>query len=259
MFASLTFSDTSTKLGIIQACEDTCALGDAGISGQATTLKVFTRYVNKTMSDIWTTIFFSYGGWQYDDSNQTTLPTATDTLTASQVSYALPTGTHGIRSIQIKDTGGVWHELSPLTQEQILQRQADTEFLKTASMPVYYVPVGDSIRIYPPSNFTQAASFKVSFDREMTAFASSDTTRVPGIPTAFHDAIPCGASLEWYRVNRAGSEQYQELKSEWEGNPTRQGTRNGGWLNKIGKFYRQRYEQLYPPRFTTMDTTKQYV
>lgn len=246
--AQLQFSDTTNKLGIIQACEDIGNFKDAEISGTTALLKTFTRHINKAQSEIWTWIFNAYGGWQFEDSNQTPPPNATQTLTSGTQDYSLPTGTHAVRGIEVKDSAGTWHALAPLTEEEIRQRQAVSEFFKTSSNPMYYTLTGDKVSLYPPPNYTLSNALKVYFDREMVAFASTATTATPGFPSAFHDAVPVGATLEWLRVHKPGSEVTKTQEVEWQ-----------KWQVKITKFFQQRYEQMYPPRFTVGDETRQYI
>ena len=150
---SLQFSNTTTKIGIIQSCEDRCSLGDTGISGNATLLKKFTGHINDANNNIWHTIFMSYGGWQYDDGNQTDLPSASDTLTADQVSYAMPSNAITIRGVEFKDESGIWTALRPLTEELIRSRSAMGDFYTTSGIPEYYQLVGDTVRVYPAANF----------------------------------------------------------------------------------------------------------
>jgi hypothetical protein len=233
----------------MQECEETCETGDVGISGATNLLKTFTRNTNKAMSEIWTWIFFAYGGWQFDDGNQTDLPSASDTLSSGQTNYALPTGNHGIRGIEVKDTGGVWHPLSPIKEEQIRDMGwAMSEFMKTSGQPLYYQLVGESARIFPPANYTQSLSFRVFFDRGMTAFASSDTTKTPGFPSTFHDAVPCGASLYWLRIHKPNSNVTRAKEVEWV-----------KWEKTIKKYYQRKFEELNPGRFTIRDATREFV
>jgi hypothetical protein len=246
--ASLQFSDTTSKLGIIQACEDIGNFKDAEISGTTSLLKTFTRHINKAQSEIWMWIFNAYGGWQFEDSNQSGQPNASQTLTSGTSEYAMPTGTHAIRGVEVTDSAGPVRALAPLTEEEIRQRQAVGEFFKTASSPMYYVPMGVKIKLFPAPNYTLASGLTVYFDREMVAFASTATTATPGFPSAFHDAVPVGATLEWLRVHKPGSDVTKAQEIEWQ-----------KWQAKITKFFQQRYEQMYPPRFTTGDETRQYI
>lgn len=244
---SLAFSDTTAKLGIIQACENYTSLGETGISGNSSLLKEFTRYINEVNSRVWHMIFTSYGGWQYDDANQTNLPAASDTLTSGQVSYALPTGALTVRGVEIKDQGGIWTPLTAITEEMIRDYQAVGEFYKTAAKPLYYQLVGQTVRIFPASNYTQASSFKVFFDRGSVAFASSDTTATPGFAGEYHGILPIGASIQWLISKRPDSGNLALLRQEY-----------AVYEQKLKKFYQEKYRQMFPPRIKTADIIRQY-
>jgi len=245
---SLVFNDTSTYLGIIQACEDYTNLGSTGISGNTVLLKTFTRHINEANSRVWSMIFESYGGWQYDDSNQTDLPAASDTLTADQTSYALPTGSLTVRGIEVKDTGGIWHKLTPITEEQIRDRQAMGEFYKTSATPLFYQIVGQTVRIFPAANWTQSASFKVFFDRGSVAFASTDTTATPGFAGEFHGILPIMASIQWLISKRPESGNLALLRQE-----------EAAYIQRLKQFYQEKFHQMFPPRITTADIIREYI
>lgn len=244
---SLAFSDTTAKLGIIQSCENYTNLGDAGISGNATYLKEFTRYINESGSRVWSMIFSAYGGWQYEDANQTNLPAASDTLTSGQTSYALPSGSLTVRGIEVKDTGGVWRKLNPITEEQIRDRQAMGEFYKTAATPLFYQMIGQTVRIFPAANWTQSESFKVFFDRGSVAFTSTDTTATPGFASEFHGILPIMASIQWLISKRPDSSNLALLRQE-----------EANYIQRLKQFYQEKFHQMFPPRITTADIIREY-
>jgi hypothetical protein len=200
----MVYSDTSTKLGILQECERKCNLGDTGITGTASVLATFTAYCNEASRQVWHWIFTSCGGWQYDDSNQTDLPAATATLTDSQNTYALPSTALTVQSVSIKTEAGDWYDLNPLTEEQIRTQDSVENFESTDGAPLYYTLVGNTIRLFPASNYTQAASLRVCFERGSVAFASSDTTKTPGFASEYHGVIPLLASIEYLKVKLPG-------------------------------------------------------
>lgn len=244
----MVFSDTTNKLGILQACERYTRLGDAGITGDAQLLLEFTAHCNKASREIWHNIFMAYGGWQYDDSNQTDLPASTDTLTSGQTSYALPSGALTVRGIEVKDTGGIWNALEPITEEMIRERQAMGEFFKVSGVPLYYQMVGQTVRMYPASNWTQASSFKVFYDRGSVAFASTDTTKTPGFVSEYHDIIPIMASLEYLKYMKPEDPTMVVLsndKKEYEA--------------KIERFYSEKFRQMFPPSIRVRDVLREYV
>ncbi len=245
--STLQFSDTSTKLGIIQSNESNCLLGDAGISGNSALLKEFTRHNNRANSQIWSWIFESYGGMKYDDSNQTNLPSATDTLTSGQVTYPIPSGAISVAGVEVKGVGGSWMKLNPITLEQIQEVSAENQFYNTSATPLFYRVVGQTIKIYPAANWTQAASWRVLFDRGSVAFASTDTTATPGFISEFHDAVPVGGSLFWMAINKPGSQTLQELKLQWM-----------DFEKRIKFFYGKQFRELFPPRMTVRDATVEF-
>ena len=209
-------------------------------------VKAKARAFNKALKDIWTWIFYAYGGWQYDDSNQTDLPSAVGTLTTDQASYALPAGAIGIRGVEVKNTGGIWASLLPVTEEEIRSRGSSMgEFYKTSATPLYYQQVGDTIRIYPPANYTQASSFKMFFDRGSVQIASTATTASPGFASEFHEAVAIGAALTY--AKRKGLPQTPSLAIDWM-----------DYEKRIKKFYTQRLEQLFPARVTVRDAVIEF-
>lgn len=207
-------------------------------------VKAKARAINKCLKDIWTWIFASYGGWQYDDSNQTDLPSATTTITADQTAYALPTTAIAVKGIEVKNTGSVWMRLFPITDEQIRDKMAVGEFYKTSATPLYYQQVGTTIKIFPASNWTQASSFKVFFDRDAVTIASTATSTTPGFATPFHEAVSVGAAMIY--AKRKGLPQLNALIMDWQ-----------DYEKRIKSFYVQRYEQMFPPRATVRDAAKE--
>lgn len=233
--ASLQYNGHSTN-------QDICSFADDLVNTDDTsyTLEAKTRSANRWMRKIWTWIFFSYGGWQYDDGNQQDLPSATDTLTSGKTAYALPSTAITVRGVEVKDASGIWIELSPVNEEQIREIGAVGEFMKTSGIPAYYQLVGNSVKLYPASNWTQSASFKVFFDRGSVSFASTDTTATPGFATEFHDAVPTGMASDYAsRKNYPNKADFINDMAMYERN--------------IKKFYAQRYQEMFPPRFTVRD------
>lgn len=90
----LQFSDTTNKNGLIQECEFLLNLGDATISGDASSaalLKVFTRLLNQNLQKIITMIFSSQDEWEWDDNSNALYPIATRSLVANQADYTFLT------------------------------------------------------------------------------------------------------------------------------------------------------------------------
>ena len=209
----MVFSDTTTNLGIIQACEDQCGLGITGISGDSNKLKEFTRYANRANRKIWHWIFTSQGIWQYDDSNETGQPEGTASLVDSTAIYALPTGTLTVRRVEIKDSDGNWFELDQIAESDI--PEAIPEYDSSDGQPNQYRLIGDEIQLFPAPDYASTDGLKVYFDRTSTDFANSDTTQTPGFATPYHDLVAIGASLEWLKSKRPDANTIGLLREDW--------------------------------------------
>lgn len=213
--APIPFSNTTTKGGIIQLCEFNCGLGDTGISGNSTLLKQFTALSNIAMSEVWHIIFASMSGWQYDDSNQTDLPQATQNLSVGVSKYALPSAALSVNRVEVKDNSGNFWKLQPLDLKEI--GIGIDEFLETDGMPRYYRLLGSTIELFPApaaANVTTSNGLKVYFDRGGVAFVSTDTTATPGFASEYHDLIPVKTSIKWLQVNKPDSATLAALKTD---------------------------------------------
>jgi hypothetical protein len=244
----MVYNDTTNKTGVIQAEERYCGLGDAGISGDATRLKDFTYFNNLVMRKVWHAIFLSAGAWQYDDNNNTDLPTATTSLVTDQAAYSIPATALAIKAIEYKNTGGVWQKLIPLTENAIQDYGSMSEFHKTPGTPMYYTLVGGTIRLFPAANFSQDASLRVFFERGASEFVYGDTTKEPGFASQYHDIIPIGASLEYLKWKMPESAAVQFLSADYV-----------KIENSIKDFYRQRHADLYPTRIHIADITTDFI
>ncbi len=208
------FSDTTTNLGIIQACEDYCGLGLTGISGDANKLLEFTRYANRTSRKIWHWIFQAQGVWQYDDSNESDQPEGTANLVSGTQIYDLPTGTLTVRRVELKNEAGKWSILNQIAEGEI--HTAIPEYTEDDGTPWEYRLIGDEIQLFPAPDYSSTGGLKVYFDRSSTDFVGTDTTKTPGFATPYHDLVGIGASIEWLKAKRPDTRTLQELKLDWQ-------------------------------------------
>lgn len=188
------FSDTTNKQGII---EDIDFLVDTDANNYTVANK--TRNVNRWYDKVVSIILDSDGRWQFDDSNATDLPIGTTNLVDSQQDYTIDTTFLRILRVEVLDVNGVWNKMLPIDQADIYN-QAMTEFLKTAGMPKYYDLQGSSVFLYPkPSsvNVTLTAGLKIYYQRNVSYFTSSDTTKTPGFAPMYHRYLSLGAALDW--------------------------------------------------------------
>ena len=156
--------------------------------------------------------------WEYDDSRHSTLPIYTSTLVHNQQDYTLDSNAQKVRRVEILDSSGDYVLLTPINSEEI--RVATSEYYETAGLPQYYDLVGRSVILYPkPSSadVTTTAGIKMSVDRDISEFISTDTTAVPGIAANFHRILSFGAAFDFEEDPTKKNYllgQVRELKSE---------------------------------------------
>lgn len=159
--------------------------------------------INVSMNRVWSLINESDDRWQIDDMNNTDLPIATTATVSGQQDYSLSVSFLSIDRVEIMDTSGNWTELGPIDQHDI-KRTALPQYLKTAGLPIQYDKVGGSVFLYPPPNYSQAASLKVYYTRGPNEFTSGDVSggsKQPGFASMFHDLVPLWVSYDYWLIN----------------------------------------------------------
>lgn len=221
-----------------------------GLDTNAFTLKDRTRCMNERYRQIWQWIFMAYGGWQFMDDNSsdvtTGIPEAAQNLTSGTNLYALPSAALSVRSVEFKDSSSNWYKLYPLTNEQITTTQGLDNFQSTSGTPKYYTLYGDVIRIYPTPNFSVTSGLKIQFDQDISTFASTDTTKVPGFASVFHRALSVGAALD-YAVSHSIAGLVPSLSVLWN-----------DYEKRIKEFYSRRFTDKFPTRVTVRDAVIEF-
>ena len=189
----------TTRLGLVEDTLYLCGLPTVSASYASYALVDITRNINNAYLNVVRNIWNCAAGWQYDDSNQTTLPVGYTTLVHNQQDYTLPSTAQRVQRIEVKDSDGNFQLLSQIDIHDI-DKQAMSEFQETASMPVYYDIVGRSIMLYPtPSSasVTTVSGLAVYVDREPDLFTSGSTTTEPGFASPFHRILSYSATLDF--------------------------------------------------------------
>jgi hypothetical protein len=156
------------------------------------------RNINIAYQETARLIWTSAGGWQFDDSNATDLPIAKTTLVHNQQDYSLPTTAQRIEAVVVKDIHGDWHRLEPFDIHDITI--APEEYLSEAGLPLYYDLMGRSLMLYPkPSSAycTLSSGMGIYLSRDMTEFAVTAATAVPGFATPFHRILSYAAAIDF--------------------------------------------------------------
>lgn len=196
------FSDTTTRTGLIQLCEDFSKLGILGISGNAILLQRFTNLINIAYGEVVSAIMKVDKNWKWDDSNYTDYPEASITLVDSQRDYELPVASTGANTATLLRINRVWVLLTDGVTRQELTLMGQDEDFDTSStgMPSKYRLNGKSIYIDQrpaTGSVTLTGGLVIQFQRIPDAFLSTDTTQQPGFMQTYHHLLALKASA-WY-------------------------------------------------------------
>ena len=177
--------------------------------------------INQAYEEVVNFILSLDGLWQFEDNNFTDFPIATTTLVSSQNDYSFDTTHLEVERVEVKDNGGLWHELSPIDISEV--EGAIDEFEKTDGLPRYYDKNGKSLLLYPApasGSVTLTAGLKVYFKRTADTFTSAQVTtgtKQPGFASPFHMILAYKAAIPFcvaYRPNRVPALMAQVTKFE---------------------------------------------
>ena len=186
------FSDTTNLQGIVQEI-------DFLLGTDATEYAVAqkTRNVNRWYDRAVSLILQSDSRWQWDDTNLTELPIATTSLVANQQDYSFTgAGFLKVLKAECKDRDGTW---LPLQQIDISQKKdvAMSEYRSTAGTPREFDLMGESLFLWPVSDYASAGGLKIYFQRMPDYFVAADTTQEPGFAKPFHRLLSYGAAYDY--------------------------------------------------------------
>lgn len=209
------FYDATNKRAICQEIDRLCDTTDTSYPRLDKTARV-----NSSLEELIGDIINADGTWQYDDTNQTTLPRGKGTLVEGQESYSFASEYLQVTDIEILDKDGIRYERIQNTDNVDLGGLSPQEYFGTESSgsPAkgrvdYYDIQGDSILLYkaPTStSHTLANGIRVWFKRTASLFTPVSTTAAdttePGLPSTHHhilaymSAIPYCMSYKKDRV-----------------------------------------------------------
>lgn len=161
------------------------------ISGATTNtypLVDITRRFNGALDRFFTLAFRSDGRWNFDDLNQTTAPLESINLVSGTEKYAIDTFTSEIINVlrvEMLDSTGKGVVLQPLDRNSV-GWESLPQFNSVAGTPRWYDKLGKYIYLYPKPNYNSTNGLSLYFERNKSAFVSTDTTKSPGIPSLFH-------------------------------------------------------------------------
>lgn len=203
------FSDTTNKNGIIQTIEFWTGLGDTGISSNSTLLKVITARVNQGFDRLMPLLLSYCDHLRWEDTNHTDKPIATFNLVSGQPDYKFTTDDNTLNVLNITDvriyqsvTATDYVTLGRMTMDDERAVTAMSPNTNDTGTPTHFLEHGNVLYLYPKPNYAATNGIKVFFERDPSYFASSDTTKSPGIPRPFHYLLALYAAHDWLVVNK---------------------------------------------------------
>lgn len=202
----MVFSDTTNQQGLVQSVEFWARL-PYGSSGN--TLKEITARINRAF-DFVLPILLSHSDYvRWDDTNQTDQPIGYVGIFSGQPDYKVTSDGNSLSIIN-------------LTNVRILQSTTATKYVELTRMyindgraldamspdssltgiPTHFLEVNNTIYLYPKPNYSKANGIELFFERQQSYFASTDTTKVPGIPSPYHELLALIAAQDIVMVNR---------------------------------------------------------
>jgi hypothetical protein len=193
----MVFSDTSTKLGIVQDCEQLVFGNYGDITGSSDRLYDFTARINRSYDKLATKIMAVDSRWQFDDTNQTDLPIGSTNIVSGQSNYSLSVEHLDIEKVVVYDSSGNKYVLNPYDINDPYARVVLEDITTDGGIPITYDKVGNSLILYPTPNYAYTNGLIVHFRRPPSYFTYTDTTKVVGVPALFHRYLSLDASLDY--------------------------------------------------------------
>lgn len=203
------YSDTTNKNGILQRIEQLTGLGDAGITGNATLLKVMTATVNDAFDELMPLLLSYSDKIRFDDQNHSDLPIGTLNIVSGQADYTITVDDNSLDILNITDirilpssSATNYVDIQRLYMDDQRALDAMSPNPSDSGVPTYWLENNNTIFLNPEPNYSATNGIKIYFERIQSYFASTDTTKTPGIPRIFHGLLPLIAAHEWLVVNK---------------------------------------------------------
>ena len=158
-----------------------------------------TRHANLALDKAIALILQSDSKWKWDDSNHSDLPIGVAKINSGQQNYGIAGITFlTINEVQILNNAGTYDTLTAVLEDS--QEGKDIMRKKNTGTPKYYLKKGDSIFLGPTPSSDLTNGLRVFFQRNVSYFTTSDTTKVPGFAQPFHRLISLYPSLDYLEV-----------------------------------------------------------
>lgn len=193
----MVYSDTSTKLGLLQDCEQLIFGNYGDITNNSDRLYDFNARINRAYDKLATLIMSCDGRWQFDDTNYTDLPIGSTNIVSGQQDYSFDVEYLDVLKVVLQDSAGIKYILIPIDINDPIALPYLIQPSTIQGIPAYYDKLGGSILLYPTPNYSRTLALTVYYQRKPSYFVYTDTTKPVGISSIFHRYLSLEASSDY--------------------------------------------------------------
>jgi len=205
-----------TYLELIKNFEFWAGMNDGDVSNDTSLKSTITAGFNRKLERYLGMLGMASNISQVDDTNYTNQPFSLFDIVADQHDYEFLEDEDGntitdITAVLIK-VGDSFRKLDKLTldnpnAELVMSPNA------TTGTPTRWLERNNTIFFDPIPNYSEAEGGKLFYKRAPSYFATTDTTKQPGIPVPFHELISMSYAYDWNIVHKQqGRVNIAELK-----------------------------------------------
>lgn len=193
--AKLAFNSDADSQDVVSAINNLC-----NSDNNSYPLKEKTFNVNTALDRFFTLAFQADGQWTWDDTNFNTDPIQTLNIVSGTQTYDIGTLTSeviNILRVEMIDNNNANYVLQRLDRANYPTTSLLDLVTSAGGIPNQYELVGDTIYLFDKPNFSKTGGLRFFIERNKSAFASTDTTKVLPVPTIFNRYIVNLASLPY--------------------------------------------------------------
>jgi hypothetical protein len=194
---------------LLQSIEFWAGFNSGDISGDSGLKETFTHRLNRKLERYLGMLGAGSRLSQVDDTNYSEHPFSLFNIVEDQHDYEFLADEDGnvitdITAVLIKPTGGVYRKIDKVT---IDDQGAELIMSPNAKpgVPTRYLERNNTIFLDPIPNYNLSYGGKLFYKRAPSYFATTDTTKEPGIPVQFHEMLAIASAYDWLLVHKSNA------------------------------------------------------
>lgn len=210
---SIPFNATATKSGLVQKYEKECGFEYGDVSGSADRLAEFVADANEALDDFWAFVLAQSGKVRLDDINHASDPIVYVNIVSGTRKYsifedaALNDMLEVLRIFVLPSATATIYKPLTFFDPKISEDYTEIYELDQSGEPSRFALQGASVLFDLIPNYSIANGVKAVISREASYFASSDTTKKPGVPGSFHKWFYLVPAKNYARIHDLSNHQ----------------------------------------------------